>query len=129
MILPTPEEWTAWLDRLRATELILVEGVKDVRSLADLGITATPLRGPLHEVIDRASAKNCVLLTDLDTEGKRLHGMLKEQLTRNGVIVDDNAREFLFRTPVRHIEGLATYLRGRVDKTIAKNESSFACPD
>jgi len=108
----TVDDWERWTRRLREAPAIIVEGKKDVRSLHKLGLTnIVPLDGPLHATIDRINVKRCAVLTDLDSEGKRLHGLLKTELQRNGVHVDDELRTFLFNTPVRHIEGLAAYLR------------------
>ena len=109
---PTLQQWEKWFATLRDVPLILVEGKKDALSLSALGITNVKmLDGPLHDVIDRVHAKRCVILTDLDDEGKKLHGRLRDGLQRNGVIVDDKPRTFLFNTPLRHVEGLATFLR------------------
>ncbi|MBI2129595.1 hypothetical protein HYU07_05120 [Candidatus Woesearchaeota archaeon] len=63
---------------------------------------------PIFSIIEDASAnKKAIILTDLDKEGKKLYGKLKDGLSRHGVIVDNKFREFLFReTKIRQIEGL-----------------------
>ncbi|MFH1133867.1 MAG: toprim domain-containing protein [Nanoarchaeota archaeon] len=103
-----------WLMALRSSrKLIVVEGKKDAAALAQFGIPAIPLnRRPLFSFAEDIAArtKDCVILTDLDTEGKRLYAMLKEHLTRNGVRIDTQFREWLFReTTLRQIEGLVSY--------------------
>ncbi|MEK6823097.1 MAG: toprim domain-containing protein [Nanoarchaeota archaeon] len=108
------KELQAHLERLRQYKgLIIVEGKKDVRSLADLGImNVIPLEGALFEVVERVAAltKDCMVLTDLDEEGRKLYHELATHLMRHGVHVDNTFREFLFTTPVRHIEGLSTFV-------------------
>lgn len=96
--------------------LILVEGKKDIAALAELGITHTmPVKGkPLYQVVEAVAAghKECIILTDLDKEGKKLYGYLHHALCERGVRINNQLRFFLFRhTPLRHIEGLPHYLR------------------
>ena len=93
--------------------LVLVEGPKDKRALESLGITnIMSLKRPLYAVVEEiaSKAKEIVLLTDLDEEGKKLYHKLSVDLQKHGVKINNKLREFLFKTKLRHIEGLATYL-------------------
>jgi 5S rRNA maturation endonuclease (ribonuclease M5) len=95
-------------------KLVVVEGLKDGRSLAKFGLkNIMALKKPIYAVVDNiaAAAKECAILTDLDSEGKKLYGALKKELQKQGVKIDDKLRNFISKnTPVKHIEGLATFL-------------------
>ena len=93
--------------------LVLVEGKRDRQSLQRLGlINIQSLDGPLFEVVERIARdhRDVVLLVDLDAEGRKLYRRLAHDLAAHGVRVDDALRNLLFQTPLRHIEGLATFL-------------------
>lgn len=102
---------------LAAQPLIIVEGKKDEAALRELGLKRImTLTKPLFEVVEDVARteKAAVVLTDLDSKGKELYGTLSEGLRRNGVLVDDSFRKFLLRnTPVKHIEGLVTFVRNQ----------------
>ena len=95
-------------------ELVIVEGLKDRRSLAKLGLRKImTLKKPIYAVVDdiAEAAKECAILTDFDGEGKKLYSALKKELQKHGVKIDDKLRNFISKnTPVKHIEGLATFL-------------------
>lgn len=93
---------------------IIVEGKKDAKSLQLLGAKNTvTLSKPLFKVVEQvsSSASECMILTDLDREGKQLYSKLKKGLQLHRVKVNDSFRNLLFReTKVREIEGLYSYL-------------------
>jgi len=104
-----------WIQQLKKTEkLIIVEGKKDKAALENLGIkNIITINKPLFAIVEEISAiaKECIILTDLDEEGRKLYAYLKRNLPRNGVKVDVVFREFLFKkTKLTHIEGLQKYL-------------------
>ena len=94
--------------------LFVVEGIKDKKALARLGIfnVITLGKKPLYAVVEEIAqkVKEVVLLVDLDPEGKKIYSVLKKDLQKNGIKVDDSIRALLFKTPIRHIEGLDTYI-------------------
>ncbi len=97
----------------RKNLLVVVEGIKDVRALNSLGITnVMHLKKPLFVVVEEIAKteKEVVLLTDLDDEGKKLYHELFVGLQAHGVKINNKLREFLFKTELRHIEGLDSYL-------------------
>lgn len=99
-----------------STTRIIVEGIKDKKSLEALGFhKITILNKPLFEIVESITEKHVVILTDLDKEGKKLYSKLKKELTRNGVLIDDKLRMLLFKTDISHIEGLATYVKNWQD--------------
>lgn len=92
--------------------LVVVEGIKDERSLKMLGVERIMvLKGPLFSVVEKfANEKEIVLLTDLDGEGKKLFSVLRKDAQKHGVKVNEKLRKLLFKTDLRHIEGIASYL-------------------
>ncbi len=110
------EELNQEISKLRTSnELIIVEGKKDRIALEKLGLkNITELsKKPLFQIIEDISNNNkeCIILTDLDKKGKQLYGKLNSGLSRLGVKVDNQFREFLQKnTHLSHIEGLHTYI-------------------
>jgi len=105
----TMEDWINSLKRESC--IILVEGKKDKKNLASFGIrNIITLEGkPLFKTIEEISEKNklCIILTDLDKEGKKLYHALKHNLQKKGVKINDTYRNFLFKkTKFTQIEGI-----------------------
>ena len=95
--------------------LIIVEGKKDKIALQKLGLTniIELNKKPLFQIVEDVADYNdeCVILTDLDKEGKQLYSKLNSNLQRNGVKVNNKFRNFLFKhTKLRQIEGIDSYL-------------------
>jgi len=94
--------------------LVIVEGKKDRAALNALGImNVVTLKQPLFAVVEQVvgQTKECVILTDLDGEGRKLYARLSSDLQRFGVKINNKFRHFLFKeTQVRQIEGLTTFL-------------------
>ena len=95
--------------------LIVVEGTKDKNALLSLGVMNVFAlnKMSLYKVVEMVAkkGKECMILTDLDSEGKKIYGTLNSGLSHHGVRVDNTFREFLFKkTKLRQIEGLPRYL-------------------
>lgn len=93
--------------------LTIVEGKNDVAALRTFGFTnIIELTGkPLYAVVELVEKGATVqLLTDLDSEGKKLFSMLRADLTQRGVHIDNELRDALFKTQLRQIEGLDSYV-------------------
>ena len=94
--------------------LIIVEGKKDRIALQSLGLRniITLEKNALFEIVEYVvdSKENCVILTDLDSEGKKLYSFLYKNLQYFGVKVNNRLRLLLFKSPVRQIEALSNYL-------------------
>ena len=108
------EELDAWIEKIKDSgKIIIVEGPKDRKALEYFGIkNIMTLKKPLYVVTEEIAEKykEAIILTDFDTEGRKLYARLKKDLSRNGVKVDRYFREFLQRnTKLSHIEGLKTY--------------------
>jgi 5S rRNA maturation endonuclease (ribonuclease M5) len=117
------EEIDQWVEKLCEEQpVIIVEGPKDKASLKKLGLEKIIyLRGkPLFEVVEKVAkiTDECVILTDLDREGKKIYSVLKAELQKHGVKIDDRFRKFLFKeTDLRQIEGLFRYLQRQLTKS------------
>jgi 5S rRNA maturation endonuclease (ribonuclease M5) len=104
-----------WVEKLVEEQpWIIVEGPKDKAALKKLGLeNVIYLRGkPLFEVVEWVASltDECMILTDLDNEGKKIYSVLKAELQKHGVKIDDRFRKFLFKeTDLRQIEGLFRY--------------------
>ena len=101
--------------------LVVVEGKKDKKALQNFGIKniIELNKKPLFEIIENISDNNekCIILTDLDRQGKELYGKLNSGLQQRGVKIDNNFRNFLFKnTKLRQIEGLENYIE-KISKT------------
>ncbi len=120
------KELEEWILKLRKEQpFIIVEGKKDSSALEEQGLkNIVVLRGrPIYKVVEEVSSKTkeCLILTDLDKEGKMLYSKLKKGLSQRGVRVLDNFRKFLFKTQLRQIEGLSSYLQSHVLEKRFKN--------
>jgi len=105
-----------WLIKLKTSnKLILVEGKKDKKALEEFDIyNIITIDKPIYQLVEEISlnGKECILLVDLDKEGKKLYSKIKHDLQKHGVNVDSKFREFLFKhTKLANIEGLKTYVR------------------
>jgi len=94
--------------------LVIVEGKKDKAALQKLGISNIMelSKKPLFQIVEEivGSNKECIILTDLDKEGKQIYSKLNSDLQRHGIKVNNKFREFLFKcTKLRQIEGIYTY--------------------
>ena len=97
---------------------MIVEGKKDKAALEKLGIPGSRIialdQRPIFVVAEEVAAhyKEVAILTDLDSEGKKLYGSLSTLLQRLGVRVDNSFRNFLFKsTKLRQIEGIANFIQ------------------
>lgn len=95
--------------------LVIVEGYKDKKALAKFGITnVLTLKQALYKVVEFVAEnfKKCIILTDLDKEGRKLYSVLSKELRKRKIKVDDKFREFLFKeTQLRQIEGIWRYVK------------------
>ncbi len=109
------QELDQWLQKLVEEQpYIIVEGPKDKTALVKLGLeNVITLRGkPLYKVVEKTAeiTSECMILTDLDNEGKKIYSRLRSDLQKHGVRIDDRFRNFLFKeTDLRQIEGLFNY--------------------
>lgn len=110
------EELEEWLEEIKESwKLVVVEGKKDRNALLFLGLKNVYAidKKPIFKAVEEIAAMSnrVVILTDLDSEGKKIFGKLNSDLQYHGVEVDNYYREFLFRnTKLRQIEGMPSYI-------------------
>ena len=107
------DEWIKELKKGSKEKLVLVEGIKDKKALEQLGVSnIITLKKPLYKIIEQiaGSEKECIILLDLDKAGKDLYHKIVPSLKHLGVKVIDDYRNFLFKTKLRQIEGIISYL-------------------
>jgi len=102
------------ISRLKKNNIaIIVEGQNDCSALESFGLrniyelNKKPIYYVVEQVISRE--KQCVILTDLDSEGKKLYGKLNKHLSSFGIKIENRLRELLFKTKLRQIEGMQSY--------------------
>jgi len=110
---------TEFLEKIAESKvLVIVEGYKDKRALEKFGVrNIITLKQPLYKVIEFVSEnfKRCIVLTDLDKEGKQLYARISKKLRQRRVKIDDKFREFLFKeTKLRQIEGIWRYVKRKI---------------
>lgn len=95
--------------------VFVVEGKNDKAALEKFGVRRIiPLTSALYKVIEEVveGGGPCILLTDLDKEGKKIYSKLKGPLCERGVYLDNSIRDYLFKnTQLRQIEGLTGYFK------------------
>lgn len=105
-------------DIVKENVLVIVEGIKDKKALNVLGIVNVKvLNKPLYKIVEEivGNTKKCVVLTDLDVEGKKLYAKISKDLRKFGVKVEDRLRNYLFKeTTLRQIEGLVNWMENNV---------------
>lgn len=116
------DELLAVLDELREANEgtpIVVEGIRDVASLRELGLSGhiIPLHSgdPLFTLAEEiaAQADEVILLTDWDAKGQTLFDSLRAALAANGVKSDGKFRDDLrhwIRPTLQDVESLAGYV-------------------
>ena len=120
--------WIESLKNASKTKVILVEGKKDQRALEYFKIKSIlTLREPLFETVEKiaTTGKECILLMDLDAEGRKLHARLLSDLQANGVKVNTRFRKLLFGTRVRNIEAIPKYIEHQLTISLRKRPSWF----
>ncbi|NCN99302.1 hypothetical protein COU62_02170 [Candidatus Pacearchaeota archaeon CG10_big_fil_rev_8_21_14_0_10_35_219] len=99
--------------------VILVEGKKDVLSLAKLGfqrvyavhVTGIPIRERLEKIAEELGKKDRVcILTDFDKKGKKLYMFVKGICQELGMKLDSRLRGILIKAGVSHVEGLDSFM-------------------
>ena len=116
IMLQKTEEFQDFIDNtITSNILVIVEGKKDRIALQKLGINniVELSKKPIFQIVEEISNSNdeCIILTDLDKEGKQLYSKLNSNLQKHGVKINNKFREFLFKnTKLRQIEVIDSYL-------------------
>ncbi len=99
-------------------ELVLVEGKHDREALEYFGVyDVLEISGKsVEEVVDslvEMKVKQILILTDFDSEGKKLAGMVKKLAQANGIKVDESLRKRIGKVlgDLKRIEELKPYFK------------------
>ena len=104
----------------RKNYLLIVEGDKDKKALEKIGLknifvinkTGVSLYSRIEEIKSMIGKKGkCVILTDFDKKGRKIYSIIKEELLKDGIKMDNSFRDLLIRQNISHVEGLATFLK------------------
>ncbi len=110
--------------------LIVVEGKKDKLALQKLGFdiifvineTGKSLYEKIEEIETLAEGKKICILTDFDKKGKKLYLLLKSELGKRKVRLDNTLRGALLKLKISHIEGLASFINEKGERIKEMNE-------
>jgi len=102
------------LERAKSLPAVIVEGKKDFSAMAHLGfdnLVVLHKEGvSMHSVFDRIKGKECAILTDMDKKGNQYYDLLRKELGREGIKVNNELRRAILANRISHIEGLATFV-------------------
>ena len=98
---------------------IIVEGKKDYLSLQELGFknifiineTGKSLYEKIEQIEEKAGKRKICILTDFDKKGKQLYLLLKAELSKRKVKLDNKLRGILLKADISHIEGLSSFMK------------------
>ncbi|MFH1248734.1 MAG: toprim domain-containing protein [archaeon] len=109
------------IEKAKSTQtLFIVEGHNDKKALNNLGIDNVAVikesKKSIKEFLEDVASRNkeVVILTDLDTEGKKLYNLARNTFSSSGVKIAPSIREELFRLKVSHIEGLDSFVENHL---------------
>lgn len=116
-----PEELLREIEKSKTLPLVIVEGKKDKTALESLGFKnilvlhhdGTSLFSILDQ-IEEKGCKECAILTDFDRKGRQYYNILKKELVKRGIKVNDRFRNALMKKKISHIEGLDTFLKNNI---------------
>jgi 5S rRNA maturation endonuclease (ribonuclease M5) len=94
--------------------LFIVEGKKDKQALVNLGFrnifvineTGKSLGEKIEQIETLARKNKICILTDFDKKGKKLYLLLKSELGKRNVKMDNSLRHIFLRNNIQHIEDL-----------------------
>lgn len=98
---------------------VIVEGKLDKEALHELGIDnvyvlhriGRSLSEGIEQFIEILKKKETIiLLTDLDDQGEEYYKMVKDELAKSGIKINNNLRRILKDLKVSHIEGLSSFV-------------------
>lgn len=98
---------------------IVVEGKNDFLALKELGFEnifiineqGKSLYEKIEEIESQANRRKICILTDFDKKGKKLYLLLKSELSKRKVRLDNSFRAVLLKLKISHIEGLSTFIK------------------
>jgi len=108
-------DFSIWIDSLKKSDkAVIVEGKKDVIALKKHGINKIIklTTKPLYKLIEEISNtyNEVIILTDLDKEGKKLYKILRHNLQKRKVKVDNKFRKILYDLNITNIESIVNII-------------------
>ncbi|MEK6922267.1 MAG: toprim domain-containing protein [Nanoarchaeota archaeon] len=101
----TLREWAHELKH--SNKLVIVEGKKDRKALENLGVKRIiTFANSSYLSLEDIKEKEVIILTDLDSHGKKLYSILKHNLQKRGVKIDWKFRKFLFKEKIATVESI-----------------------
>ncbi len=96
--------------------LIIAEGKKDRAALENLGLknifvlneTSKSICEKIEEISGKA--KEVVIMTDIDKEGKKIYFLMKKAFSQMNVKINNKIRELLIKLKISHVEGLDSFI-------------------
>lgn len=111
------EKMFTLLESLSTLDRVIVEGPNDKASLEYFGVSRIIMvkRRAIYKIVESIpKGSHIAILTDLDSEGKKIYSMLNKEFSQRGVYIDNKLRDFLFKnTTLRQIEGLQRFVERR----------------
>ena len=109
-----PDIFNKELERAREC-FVIVEGKKDKVALQNLGFqnifiiheTGKSIYEKIEEIENISGKKKICILTDFDKKGKQLYLLIKSELSKMNVRLDNSFRGLLLKMKVSHVEGMA----------------------
>ncbi len=104
------------IERIRQNGfLAVVEGKNDRIALEKLGLSRVFVLNEtgksLYERIEEIpSGETAVILTDLDKKGRKIYALLKDELSKRGVKMNNRLRDLLVMMKISHVEGLDSFV-------------------
>ena len=107
------------VDKLKEEQtLIIVEGKNDKKALQHFNLeNIVTLATPLYKILEMMWKEKVVILTDFDKKGKQLYKKIKSLCSQRGIYIDDTLRLLLLKHKLSHVEGLATFIKNKEEKS------------
>ena len=107
------------VDKLKEEHtLIIVEGKNDKKALQHFNLeNIVTLATPLYKILEMMWKEKVVILTDFDKKGKQLYKKIKSLCSQRGFYIDDTLRLLLLKHKLSHVEGLATFIKNKEEKS------------
>ncbi|RLI77096.1 hypothetical protein DRP05_11145 [Archaeoglobales archaeon] len=102
------------MEKSKNGAVIVVEGVKDRKSLRDLGVEGEIIvLTSCTDVVDKIRGKDVVILTDYDDRGNKIEKTLVKKFSSWGITPDVQIKRKIFRfvsKDITAVESLSKYL-------------------
>lgn len=120
------DQFRQWIEhlKLKSKEIpVIIESEREKRVLEGLGIkNLICISKPFEQFAEKVGEKykEVILLFDVDKRGLDLYAKIKSELELNGIKIDQRFRQFIYRLPLKRIEGILTYFRKHLIDTPRK---------